>query len=239
MRWLSFVIASLFSWFPLHHAAVTRPAPVVKQVLTTEKAVALTFDDGPTRQWTPKILHLLQEYHVPATFFVIGSHAIQRPDILKDEVDAKMEIGSHGYAHLTLRRRSAALVKREIEQNEALLMSLGVPKPTLYRLPGGASDPTALTVLNQMGYTVIGWTIDTRDWRRRDTGATLAERVLKHVEPGAIIIFHDGPNSSAATVEAVRTIIPALTHAGWKFDTVSELLKLERMPHRAARSESA
>ncbi|MCY0878733.1 MAG: polysaccharide deacetylase family protein [Firmicutes bacterium] len=234
MRWLSFLWVALFSWFPWHHPAVSRPAPIIKQVLTTQKVVALTFDDGPTRTWTPQILKILKDNHVRATFFVIGSHAIQRPDVLKEEVDAGMEIGSHGYQHLTLRQKDSQLVKREIAQNEELFQSLGVPKPSLYRLPGGASDATALKVLGEMGYKVIGWSVDTRDWRRRFSASQLAERVMNQVEPGAIVIFHDGPNSSMATVDAVKAIIPQLKKAGWKFDTVSELLKLERLPHHAS-----
>lgn len=233
MRWAAFILASLFSWFPWahHHAAVVRPAPVIKQVLTNQKVLALTFDDGPTAQWTPKILQVLKEHHVRATFFVIGSHAIRQPLLLQDEVAAHMEVASHGYAHRLLKNQSAEAVKQEVEQNEALLSSLGVPKPQLYRLPAGSSDVVALKVLGQMGYKVIGWSIDTRDWRRRFSGDQMAEKVIKQASPGAIIIFHDGANSSAATVDAVKKLIPALAQQGWKFDTVSQLLRLERIKH--------
>ena len=232
MPWIGFILASLFSWFPLtHHAAVTRPAPLIKQVLTTQKVVALTFDDGPNPTWTPKILRVLKDNQVHATFFIIGSHALRQPLLLKEEVDAKMEIGSHGFEHIILRHKTADAVKREIEQNEALLTSLGVPKPTVYRLPAGSSDSTALKVLGQMGYRVIGWSVDTRDWRHRFTAAQMVQLVQKQVSPGAIIIFHDGPNSSQATVDAVKQIIPDLTRQGWKFDTVSQLLKLEKFSH--------
>lgn len=232
MRWFSLALASIFFWLPGHHPAVTRPAPVIKSVLTTKKVVALTFDDGPTRTWTPKVLQVLKENHVKATFFVIGSHATQRPEILQQEINDKMEIGSHGFAHLTLRHQSEAKVTQEVQQNEALLTSLGVKKPTLYRLPGGNSDPTALKVLGHMGYKVIGWSVDTRDWRRRYSADQLAEKVTKTVQPGAIIIFHDGPNSSQATVDAVKRIIPELKHEGYQFDTVGQMLKLEKFgPH--------
>lgn len=231
MRWVTFILASLFSWFPFHHSVVIRPAPVIKNVLTTQKVLALTFDDGPTRTWTRKVLQVLQANHVRATFFVIGTHASQRPEILKQEVDAKMEIGSHGYEHRILRNKSAEAVTQEIQQNEALLTSLGVPKPTLYRLPAGTSDSTALKVMGEMGYKVIGWSIDTRDWRRRYTGQQMANQIMKEVQPGAIVIFHDGPNSSEATVQAIQQVIPELKKQGWKFDTVSQMLKLERAPH--------
>ncbi len=232
MPWISFILASLFSWFPLHHqAAVTRPAPLIKQVLTTQKVAALTFDDGPNPKWTPKILRILKDNHVHATFFVIGSHAMQQPLLLKEEVDAKMEIGNHGFQHIILRNKGAQAVKHEIEQNESLLTSLGVPKPTLYRLPAGSSDSTALKVLGEMGYRVIGWSVDTRDWRHRYTAEQMVKLVQKQISPGAVIIFHDGPNSSQATVDAVKQIIPDLTRQGWKFDTVSQMLKLEKFSH--------
>lgn len=232
MRWASFILASLFSWFPLqHHPAVTRPAAVIKSVLTTKKVVALTFDDGPTPKWTPKVLQVLKDNHVRATFFVIGSHATQRPLLLKEEVDAKMEVGNHGFQHIILRNKSADAVKQEIQQNEALLTSLGVPKPRVYRLPAGSSDTTALKVLGEMGYKVIGWSVDTRDWRRRYSADHMAKLVEKQAAPGAIIIFHDGPNSSQATVDAVKQIIPALKAQGYTFDTVSQMLKLEKFYH--------
>ena len=219
-----------FPWFS-HHSVAGRPAVVIKQVLTNKKVIALTFDDGPTLRWTPKILQVLNDNHVRATFFVIGSHAMNRTVVLKDEVDAKMEIGSHGFQHLIFRNKNPQTIKQEVEQNEALLMSLGVPKPRLYRLPAGWSDPTALKVLGQMGYKVVGWSIDTRDWRRRDSAEKMAAHVERQVTPGSIIIFHDGPNSSEATVNAVKQIVPALKAQGWKFDTASELLKLGRYRH--------
>ncbi len=106
--------------------------------------------------------------------------------------------------------------------------ALGAPNPTLYRIPGGASDSVALGVLGELGYSVIGWTIDTRDWRHRLTSEQLAQHVEKRASPGAIIIFHDGPNGSQATVDAVSTIIPALEKEGYRFATVKELLRLER-----------
>jgi peptidoglycan/xylan/chitin deacetylase (PgdA/CDA1 family) len=200
---------------------------VINQVMTDQKVLALTFDDGPTKTWTPQVLSVLKRDHIRATFFVIGSHAQRRPDILGEEAKAGMEIGSHGFQHLVLRHREAATVAAEIRANEALFAQLGVPQPTLYRLPGGASDRTARAVLGQMGYQVIGWTIDTRDWRRRYTGLEMANHVVHDVTPGCIVIFHDGPNSSAATVDAVARLIPALKQQGWRFDTVSQLLKLE------------
>ncbi|MBX5466390.1 MAG: polysaccharide deacetylase family protein [Firmicutes bacterium] len=221
--------ALALGWSPRSHAALatSRTPGVIRQVITSKKVVALTFDDGPTRRWTPQILAILTHDKVPATFFVVGSHALRHPTLIQDEVRAGMEIASHGSRHLVLRGKDAATIRREVEENAAILKSLGAPAPTLYRLPAGQSDRTALTVLHQMGYQVIGWTIDTRDWRRRYSAQQMVDLVLKQIEPGSIIIFHDGPNSSDQTVAAVRALIPALRERGYQFLTVSQMLKEE------------
>lgn len=229
MRMILTMWASLLTIWPFsHQSTVVRPAAVINQVLTSKKVVALTFDDGPTRTWTPQVLKILHDNHVSATFFVIGSHAEKRPDILTQEVRDHEDVESHGFQHRVLRGQTAAVVSQEVTQNEALLVSLGVPKPSLYRMPGGASDSVARQVLGAMHYQIIGWSIDTRDWRHRATGDEMASQIMRQVEPGAIVIFHDGPNSSAATIQAVKDVIPELKHAGWKIDTVSAMLKLEK-----------
>lgn len=209
--------------------AVSRPAPIIKNVITTKKVIALTFDDGPNPKWTPKILSILKHDRVPATFFVIGSHTIQQPALLDQEIKDGMEIGNHGAQHISLKGRSAEAVRKEIEENARILTSLGAPKPSLYRLPAGVSDATARLVLGELGYQVIGWSIDPRDWRHRYTAQQMTDLVLKQAAPGAIVIFHDGPNSSQATVDAVSAIIPALRKDGYQFLTVSQLLKEERI----------
>lgn len=209
-------------------------APIIKQVITPKKVVALTFDDGPSAKWTPQILAVLRRDHVHATFFVIGSHAIRHPALLQDEVQAGEEIGNHGAQHRILRGKSAAEVRHEVEENQRILTALGAHPAPIYRMPGGASDHTALQVLGSLGYRVIGWSIDPRDWRHRYTAEEMATMVTHKIAPGSIVIFHDGPNSSQATVDAVSTIIPTLQQQGYQFMTVSHLLKEERITPMAS-----
>jgi peptidoglycan/xylan/chitin deacetylase (PgdA/CDA1 family) len=206
--------------------SAARPANVVTQVPIAEKAVALTFDDGPTPRWTPQVLALLTQEHVPATFFVIGQQVARYPNLVADEVKAGMEVGNHGFQHRLLRRLDARAVAAEVQQAADLIEGAGAPAPRLYRLPAGVYDRTALEVLGQLGYTVIGWSVDPRDWRHRYTAQQMEQMVLRQVGPGAIIIFHDGTNSSQATLDAVRAIIPALRQQGYRFVTVSQLLSL-------------
>ncbi|WP_053958301.1 polysaccharide deacetylase family protein [Sulfobacillus thermosulfidooxidans] len=216
------------------HLTSAAVAPIIRQAMTPHKVVALTFDDGPSPRWTPKVLAVLHKDHVHATFFIIGSHALRHPALVRDEQRAGMDIESHGHQHLILRHRTAAEVRQEVEYNAHILKSLGVPHPTLYRLPGGAADPIALQVLGQMGYRVIGWSIDPRDWQHRYSAAQMVHRIATQIHPGAIIIFHDGPNGSQATVDTVAQIIPALKRDGYRFLTVPQLLQDEaQAQHRS------
>ncbi len=214
-----------FGWVGASAQAATLPAVIVKSVPTTKKVAALTFDDGPTRKWTPEILRILNENHVKATFFAVGTEATRFPQYLQEEIKAGMEIGSHGYRHRTLRGLSETTVEQEVSANASTLEAFGAPAPKLYRLPGGKSDVTALRVLGRLGYTVIGWSVDPRDWRHIYSAEHMARLVEQHIQPGGIIIFHDGPNSSQATVDAVASIVPSLKQKGYRLVTVGQLLK--------------
>ncbi|HVB09386.1 MAG TPA: polysaccharide deacetylase family protein, partial [Bacillota bacterium] len=121
--------------------AVPAPVRLIRSVPTTAKAIALTFDDGPSPKYTPMILQLLQENGAHATFFVIGQEVERYPQILKAEVDGGNEVGNHGYHHLTLQNVSTDQLVSEVQTAEQTLVSLTGSQPTLYRLPGGKSDP--------------------------------------------------------------------------------------------------
>lgn len=219
------VACTAMTWPGRTQAAPAQKAVVIRAVPTLKKVVALTFDDGPTRTWTPEILNVLRQNGVRATFFVIGSQVTRFPQYFEQELKDHMEIGSHGATHLRLKNRSAAVVEQEIKENASILESMGAPKPTLYRLPAGVSDKTALEVLGRLGYTVIGWSIDPRDWRHRYTAEQMTNLVVKAAQPGSIVIFHDGTNSSKATVDAVKAIIPALKAKGYQFETVGQMIR--------------
>jgi peptidoglycan/xylan/chitin deacetylase (PgdA/CDA1 family) len=206
--------------------AASRPAPLIIRAPITERVLALTFDDGPTAKWTPPILRVLRQNHVAATFFVIGRQAQRYPALIAQEVRDGLEVGSHGYNHMVLRGKSAQVVAAEVDQAGEAIMAAGAPLPTLYRMPAGIYDQTALSVLGGLHYLVVGWSIDPRDWRHRYAAGAMAQLVETQAEPGAIIIFHDGPNGGRATVQAVEQLIPALKRAGYRFLTVSAMLKL-------------
>ena len=225
-------VAMLFVGLGLGGAAAatgTAPPPVpvrvVRAVPVPVKAVALTFDDGPNATYTPEILSLLQQYAAKATFFVVGREVVRHPQLVRQEAKVGMEIGNHGFNHLTLRGMDPAAIQAEVKPVEQEITAITGNRPTLYRLPRGRSDPRALRTLADMGYTVVAWNVDTQDYLRR-TPQAIAAQVEKQVRPGSIVIFHDGGGTRRSTVAALRLLLPALKQQGYQMLTVSQLLEL-------------
>lgn len=193
---------------------------------THQKVIALTFDDGPGPQ-TPAILKTLQLYHARATFFVVGKNVQAYPNILKQEVLAHMEIGNHTYAHINMAQHSVVENVRDLAKtNEIIRRAVGI-RPTLMRPPYGAYNHGAISAIRQLHmHTVLwSWTEDSRDWA--DPGVpVIVNRVLSQIRPGDVVLFHDGGADRTQTVQALPIIMQDLTAMGYRFVTVSQLMKL-------------
>lgn len=194
---------------------------VIRSIPTTHKVAALTFDDGPHYQATPQLLAVLREKKVKSTFFVLGKHAEQHPEILAQAVADGHEIASHAYSHKLLHRLSKEAYDAELDQAERAICAVA-PKPTLFRPPGGAYNEGVLSAARSRGYGVILWSIDPGDWRRPSV-SYVVNNVLKEVQPGSIVLLHDG-QYPLPTPEAVGIIIDRLQEQGFTLLTVSELL---------------
>jgi peptidoglycan-N-acetylglucosamine deacetylase len=197
------------------------------------RAVALTFDDGPS-EWTPAILDILREHGARATFFVLGSAVHGREETLRRAVTEGHEVGNHLYEH----RDPAKLRDDELDDQlergrQAVADAVGVA-PRLVRPPytHDARRVSRIAAARGLGPTILG-SIDPSDWR-----ATAAEQVVRHVlraaRPGAIVFLHDGvpphdgtaaTRSRAPTVEAVAQLVPELRARGYELVTISELLR--------------
>lgn len=195
---------------------------VIKKVPTTHKVVALTVDDGPHYKTTPQMLAVLREKKVKLTLFILGENANANPEILAQAVADGHEIASHAYSHKLLSRMSTREVGEELDKVEKAIMAVA-PKPTLFRPPGGAYNDTVLAEAQQRGYTTILWSIDTGDWRRPSV-THVVDAVVNHVEPGSIVLLHDG-QYPLPTPEALGIIIDKLREQGYSIVTVSELLQ--------------
>lgn len=181
-----------------------------------DKVVALTFDDGPCKN-TQEIVDLLKKYKATATFFMLGSMALQNPTYAKAVADAGFEVACHGSSHNSLQKMTQKEAKADIDQALADIESVTGVTPALIRPPYGAMDKELAA---KLGYTFVNWSVDTLDWKSRDAKSVLAE-VQKSIKPGVIILMHD---LYASTTEAVSLVLPELIKEGYSFVTVSELL---------------
>ncbi len=210
----------------------------IQQMGAAPHKVAITFDDGPDPQWTPKMLDVLQQKGATATFFVIGESANLETGILKREYQLGNEVGNHTFTHPDFETVSKEEIQIQLNVTELLLeSSLGV-KTMLFRPPYGidqqpetASEIQNLPVPQDMGYIIIGSRIDPHDWGELNGGpppppAAIVERVLTQVKAGVgnIILLHDGGGDRSHTAAALPGIIDGLRAAGYEIVPVSELL---------------
>jgi peptidoglycan-N-acetylglucosamine deacetylase len=197
------------------------------------KRVAISFDDGPDPQWTPKILDVLKRYSVKATFFTIGLEAEKYPGLLKRIYREGHEIGNHTFTHPDISSISAKYARIELNLTERLLAAkLGI-KPVLFRPPYSvdqepdtADEVRPLELTQSMGYITVGDKIDPDDWRDdpRPTPEQIAQSVVDQLGRGSIILLHDGGGNRANTVKALPMIIEALHARGYQIVSVHELL---------------
>lgn len=200
---------------------------LIRRGPANEKVVALTFDDGPDPRFTPRILSALKERRVRATFFVVGRNAEKYPYLIKLIGDDGNVLGNHTYSHPDLRTESPEEVRAEIEKCDRVLESISGKKPKLFRPPKGFYDRKALQILSGMDLKPILWAL-TVEHKTCPTPQALASRILEKVQPGDIILAHDGRLDREKTVEAIPAIIDGLKSKGYRFVTVPEMLELLR-----------
>jgi peptidoglycan/xylan/chitin deacetylase (PgdA/CDA1 family) len=201
-----------------------------------EKAVALTFDDGPSATYTPQILALLRRYGAHATFFVIGHKVEQTPYLVKEELAGGNEVGNHTFTHPHLPAENQIARERELERTSLDLDLVGCPKADrLFRPPYSQTDDRLKSYMAHTGRHLVMWSIDSGDWRGLAT-PDIIKNVLGRLKNGAIIIFHDSDEYSKAdrhpTVEALKTILPALKAQGYRMVTVSQLIRQQEASGR-------
>ena len=189
----------------------------VDNIDPNKKMVALTFDDGPGK-YTKTIVDCLKENNAKATFFVVGRSVNSNPGAVRYAYKAGCEVGSHSYNHSNLAKSSATDVKKEMRDTDKLIKKITGSKATLMRPPyGSIGDVTKKNV----GKPMILWSIDTLDWKTRDTKKTI-DAVMKNVKDGDIVLMHD---IHEPTKDAALQIIPKLKKQGYQLVTVSELAK--------------
>ncbi|WP_405106819.1 polysaccharide deacetylase [Paenibacillus sp. FSL K6-1217] len=214
-------------------AGAERPAPAIHQVSAAagkatpssgqhkEKRVYLTFDDGPSAV-TPKVLSILQEQGIKATFFVLGEQAEGRPELINAIWEQGHAIGNHTYNHNYHNLYSGFTeFWRQIKQTEETVREITGVRPQLVRAPGGTFghfDSTYFTLLKQAGYRVMDWTVDSGDSRRRGVPAAeiMQASVADLTSPSVVLLLHDG-SGHEQSAKALPAIIERYRAAGYEF----------------------
>ncbi len=181
--------------------------------------IALTFDDGPYPKVTGHILDVLEKNGVCATFFVLGSRIEGREDVLTRMEELGCEIGNHSFSHADLTRLSKADCQRELSDTDAEIRRVTGHEASVVRPPYGYYNKA---VRSAAGRPLILWTVDTNDWRGKAPGE-IADYVIQQAKEGSVILMHD---QQTQTADAMEMIIPTLIDEGFRFVTVSELIRL-------------
>lgn len=182
---------------------------------TSRKMIALTYDDGPSEH-TPLVLKALKKYDAHATFFVVGNRVSQFADSLKQEVALGSEIGNHTYGHNSLGKLSAAQVQSVLAQTNQIVKRYAGVDIHILRPPGGGYTSATLAAA---GMPAVLWSVDTMDWKTRNTAATI-RCVQQKAYDGAIVLMHD---LHASTAYAADAVMKYLKEQGYQMVTVSEM----------------
>lgn len=185
------------------------------------KVVALTIDDGPTGEWTPQVLAMLERRKAPATFFVVGSRAAHDPLLIQQAAHAGHEIGNHTWEHADLTQHDELFVRDSLERTHEFIVKTTGHPPTVCRPPYGRIDTVGLGACATLGYDVAMWS----DHVTGSNAKADVDRVLRHVSAGSIVLAHDGgPEPTVTLMAQLDRLVGSLQDAGYTFATFGQLL---------------
>lgn len=195
------------------------------------KVVALTFDDGPDPLYTPRILDILKQEHVPATFFLVGRHVEKFPDVAKRIVEEGHCVGSHSYSHVNMPLLTREKAIEEIEKSENAIERVCGVHPHLFRPPRGLATGAVRRILRERRYTTVLWSLSSQDWAEPSYREIVS--TCNRASNGEIILFHDSGSlvsseggSRENTIKALPIVIRNLKAKGFRFVTIDELIVL-------------
>lgn len=193
------------------------------------RAISITFDDGPNEPYTSQILDILREFNVKATFFVIGKNAQVFPDTVRRELKEGHEVGNHTYAHEALPLKSPLYIRDQIKRTSDLIERITGARPRFFRAPHGWRNPWVTRIAEEEGCIPVAWTWGVWD-TDRPGAEVIVRRTLKGLKNGGILLLHDGRGTehrtdSSQSVAALPVIIKETQQSGYKFLTLSEMMK--------------
>ncbi|MFD0636069.1 polysaccharide deacetylase family protein [Catenulispora yoronensis] len=182
------------------------------------KVVYITFDDGPSAVYTPKVLKVLSQYGVHATFFEVGQQIAAHPSLTSQVYHAGHSVQNHTWSHPDLRNLSSSQFTYQVTATDRQIRARTGYRTCCLRPPYGAVNATVRARAAALGKKLALWTVDPRDWSRPGAAA-ISYRVLSHVRPGSVVLLHDGGGDRSQTVAALSGILKTLKARGYTFAT--------------------
>jgi peptidoglycan/xylan/chitin deacetylase (PgdA/CDA1 family) len=198
----------------------SRPVYKINELIhqPPKHSIALTVDDGPDPDWTPKVLHLLEKYRMQASFCVVGVHADAYPKLIRDIHKAGHILVNHSYTHVQpFNRQTEHRIVKEITKTQRSIERAAKVTPQLFRSPGGAWSHFIFRAVAAYDLIPLDWDVDPVDWER--PGTSHIEHAMLKGRPGDIVLCHDGGGDRSETVRALRTVLPTWKHRG--YDTIA------------------
>lgn len=186
---------------------------------TGDDRVALTFDDGPSPEWTPKVLDMLREQGVKAMFCVIGAYAEAYPELVADIAREGHTLCNHSWFHeFDLGTWSEGELRANLQRtNDAIVKAAPGAEVRYFRHPGGQWTDRAIAVAADMGMESLHWTVDPSDWDNGVTESQIRDHVLDRSAPGTIVLLHDGASNQADMCGALRSIFKEFSRRGYVY----------------------
>jgi peptidoglycan/xylan/chitin deacetylase (PgdA/CDA1 family) len=186
--------------------------------------LAMTFDDGPHPSNTPRLLDILKQRNIKATFYVVGTNARRYPEIMRRMIAEGHEIGNHTDNHGYLTKLSASAIRSDLARaHQAIVSATGVPPRTMRPPYGAITSDQKAWIKAEFGYPSIMWSVDPEDWKKPGV-SVVTRRLVSGARPGGILLAHD---IHAPTIEAIPSALDQLLAKGFRFVTVTQLIALE------------
>ena len=202
--------------------------PTFTGTKSSSKKLALTYDDGPNDRYTSELLDILAKHNVRATFFLIGKHVKERPDIARAVAEAGHIVGNHTFTHPNLIFSSATKTREELQQcQEAIGEAVGAHS-NLFRPPFGGRRPQTLKIARELELRTVMWNITGWDWSGKPS-SYIEDRVSRYVRGGNVILLHDGGHVAlgadrSQTIIATDRLIARYKAQGYEFLTIPEMM---------------
>ncbi len=192
------------------------------------RQIALTYDDGPNDPHTLRLLEVLAKHNVHATFFMIGRYVRQRPEIVREVVEAGHVIGNHTFTHPLLTLQSAAQIRQELSNCHSALQDAIGDHSNLFRPPFGGRRPATLRIARELGLEPVMWNVTGYDWNAPPS-AMIEQKVAKQIRGGDVILLHDGGHKQigadrSQTVLATDSLIAKYQAERYRFVTIQEMM---------------